>query len=184
MPDWIREKLERHVKTLPPVPPADRIFRSARDYHASALRCFELREEDGRCHFLPWQGLVLHAFASELYLKALYAIEKQAAPKRGHELNILFERLDAATQEKITQRYHARYEDGVLADDLVTFARVFQDWRYSYEFSGAHEMDQTGVAHLASALYETCAELQPDLILPGQVHDRLVAPTQGVPILP
>jgi hypothetical protein len=76
----------------------------------------------------------------------------------------------------------ARYEGGALPDDLVTFARVFQDWRYSYEFSGAYEMDQTGVAHLASALYETCAELRPDLIQPGMVHDRLVAAAQGVPI--
>lgn len=43
-------------------------------------------------------------------------------------------------------------------------------------------MDQIGIAHLASALYETCAELQPDLIQPGKVHDRLVAAAQGVPI--
>ena len=50
-------------------------------------------------------------------------------------------------------------------------------------FSGAHEMDQTGIAHLASALYETCAELRPDLILPGQVHDRLASAAQGVPIV-
>lgn len=182
IPDWIREKLERHVRTLPPVPPADRIFRAARNYHESAQRCFELREADGRPHFLPGQGLVLHAFASELYLKALKAIETQAALARRHELNVLFGRLDTATQARIAQRYHARYEGGVLSDDLVTFARVFQDWRYSYEFAGAHEMDQTGVAHLASALYDTCAELRPDLILPGLVHDRLVAPAQGVPI--
>ena len=181
MPNWIRERLEQHVRNLPPVPPADRIFRAARDYHESAQRCFELRETDGRSHFLPLQGLVLQAFASELYLKALFAIEKGSAPKRGHELNVLFGRLDAAIQEKIIERYHARYEDGVLSDDLVTFARVFQDWRYSYEFSGAHEMDQTGVAHLASALYETCAELRPDLIQAGRVHDRLVAAAQAVP---
>lgn len=182
MPDWIREKLERHVRTLSPVPPADRIFRAARDYHESAQRCFELREADGRSRFLPGQGLVLHAFASELYLKALNAIATQAAPARGHELNVLFGRLDAATREKIAQRYHARYEAGVLSDDLVTFARVFQDWRYSYEFVGAREMDQAGVAHLASALYETCAEVRPDLVQSGQVHDRLVAAAQGVPI--
>ncbi|WP_152417348.1 hypothetical protein [Sandarakinorhabdus sp. AAP62] len=182
MPDWIREKLEQHVRTLPAVPPADRIFRAARDYHESAQRCFEFREAEGRSHFLPVQGLVLHAFACELYLKALFAIEKQTAPERGHELNVLFRRLDSATQEKITQRYHGRYEGGALSDDLVTFARVFQDWRYSYEFSGAHEIDQTGVAHLASALYETCAELRPDLVLLGKVHDRLVAAAQGVPI--
>jgi len=182
LPDWIRAKLERHLRSLPPVPTAHRIFRAARDYHESAVRCFELRQDGSRSHFLPMQGLVLQAFASELYLKALFVIVKEAAPPRGHELNVLFQRLDTATQDKIAQRYHARYGQGVLLSDLDTFARVFQHWRYVHEFSGAHEMDGTGIAHLASALYENCAELRPDLIQPGIVHDRLVAEAQGVPI--
>ncbi|MDP9421375.1 MAG: HEPN domain-containing protein [Pseudomonadota bacterium] len=150
MPSWIREALQRHVRSLAPVPPAARIFRAAREYHEAALRCYELRQNDGQMQFLPYQGLVLQAFASELYLKALFVIEKGAAPGRGHNLNVLFKRLGSATKESISERYHIRYEDGELATDLEAFALVFQEWRYSHEFSGAHEMDQMGIAQLAS----------------------------------
>jgi HEPN domain-containing protein len=184
MPAWLRSALERHSQRLPLIPTADRIFRSARNYHDASLRCFELRQGDGQIPFLPMQGMVLQAFASELYLKALYAIEQQASPPRWHELDKLFNKLDQTTQGNIAARYEARYGSGVLADDLRTFSRVFQEWRYSYEFSGGHEMDAAGLAHLASALYEICAELRPDLVQSGATHDRLTAAIQGVPILP
>ncbi len=184
MPAWLRSTLERHVKGLAPIPTADRIIRSARNYHEASQRCFELRQGDGQIPFVPMQGMVLQAFASELYLKALYAIEKQAPPPRGHDLDKLFNQLDQATRDNIAARYNVRYGGGVLADDLKTFSRVFQEWRYSYEFSGGHEMDATGIAHLASALYEACAELRPDLVQPGASHDRLTAAVQGAPILP
>ena len=184
MPAWLRGALERHVKGLAPIPIADRIFRSARDYHEASQRCFELRQGDGQIPFLPMQGMILQAFASELYLKALYAVVRQSPPPRGHDLDRLFKQLDQTTQGTIAARYEARYDGGVLADDLRTFGRVFQKWRYSYEFSGGHEMDATGIAHLASALYETCAELRPGLAQPGATHDRLTAAIQGVPILP
>jgi hypothetical protein len=183
MPDNLREEIERRVRTLAPVPPAHRIFHAALGYHESAQRCFELREKDGPYTFLPMQGLVLHAFASELYLKTLSTLEKQTLPERGHDLNALFDRLDRTTQQMIDERYHARYEYGVLKEDLIMFARTFQDWRYSYEFTGTHEIDNAGIAQLASALYETCLEINPEFAQPGIVHDRLVARAQGVPII-
>jgi hypothetical protein len=182
MPSFIRKVLERRARPLGPVPRVDRIFREARNYHGAALRCFEMRPGDAPLPFLPTQGVVLQAFASELYFKALYVLENDAAAPRGHDLEALFKKLAKTTQETISLRYSGRYAHGDLVADLKHLARVFQQWRYCYEFVGGHEVDHTAMAHLGSALYETCTELRPTLIQPGPAHDRLTAAAQGVPI--
>jgi hypothetical protein len=70
----------------------------------------------------------------------------------------------------------------VLSEDLPGYANLFVKHRYAYELEGAHETDMSGVAQLASSLYETLAELRPDLVQPGLAHDRITAPRQGIPI--
>src|SRR3546814_15431572 len=94
----------------------------------------------------------------------------------------LYGRLTAETQATITAHYQHRHGQ-VLSEDLPGYADLFVKHRYAYELEGAHETDISGVAQLASSLYETLAELRPDLVQSGFVHDRITAPHQGIPIV-
>lgn len=171
---WMREQ----VRERGPVPMADQIFRHGREYHECALRCLELREGQT---FLFQPSLVPLAFVVEIYLKGLLVAEGKAV--RGHDHAQLFKQLDSAAQEKIAMRYAERHQGQKLADDLPAFSKLFVDVRYSYELKGEHAHDISGVAQLASALYETWAASRPDLIQAGIVHDRIAAGNQGVPII-
>lgn len=171
---WIRET----VRERGPVPMTDQIFKHGLTYHECALRCLELR--DGHA-FLFQPSLVLLAFVVEIYLKGLLAREERAA--RGHDHAQLFDQLDLATQEDIAARYAERHGGQKLAEDLPAYSKLFVEVRYSYEFSGERAHYITGVAQLASALYETWVTLRPDLIQAGIAHDRITARSQGIPII-
>ena len=171
---WIRQR----VSEREPVPMADQIFRHGRDYHECALRCLELR--GGGQTFLFQPSLVLLAFVVEIYLKGLLVNEEKEA--RGHDHVRLLKQLDPATQKKIADRYARRHQNQSLTDDLPAYSKLFVDVRYSYEFEGEHAHDISGVAHLASSLYEIWADLKPNIMQAGVVHDRITADNQGVPI--
>src|SRR3546814_11475831 len=94
----------------------------------------------------------------------------------------LYGRLTAETQATITAHYQHRHGQ-VLSEDLPGYADLFVKYRYAYELEGAHETDISGVAQLASSLYETLAELRPDLVPSGFVPDRFTAPHPGNPIV-
>ena len=173
---WMRER----VRERGPVPMTDQIFRHGREYHECALRCLELRGEGQTFLFQP--SLVLLAFVVEIYLKGLLDVEGKTA--RGHDHVQLFMQLDSAAQEKIAARYAERHQGQKLVDDLPAYSKLFVDARYSYELGGVHAHDISGVAQLASTLYETWTALRPDLIQAGVVHDRIAAGKQGVPIIP
>ena len=156
------------------------MFRHGRNYHECALRCLELRGSEETFLFPP--ALVLLAFVVEIYLKGLLAIERKAGKDlHGHDHRDLYERLTAETQATIAARYQHRHGQ-VLSEDLPGYADLFVKHRYAYELEGAHETDISGVAQLASSLYEAMAELRPDLIQAGFVHDRITASHQGIPI--
>lgn len=181
IPDEIRAWIEARVRERGTVPPTDQMFRHGRNYHECALRCLELRGAEETFLFPP--ALVLLAFVVEIYLKTLLAIEGKAGKElRGHSHTDLYDRLTAETKTTIAACYQHRHGQQ-LADDLPGYADLFVKYRYAYELEGAHEADMSGVGQLASSLYETLAELQPDLIQSGIVHDRIVAPNQGVPII-
>ena len=173
--------IEARVRERGPVPTIDRMFRHAREYHECALRCLELRG-DGETFLFP-PALVLLAFVVEIYLKALLAIEGKAGKElHGHDHADLYGRLTGGTQTTIAAHYQRRHNQ-VLSEDLPAYAHLFVKHRYAYELEGAHETDMSGVAQLASSLYETLIELRPDLVQPGLVHDRIIAPNQGIPIV-
>lgn len=157
------------------------MFRHGRNYHECALRCLDLRG-DGQTFLFP-PALVLLSFVVEIYLKGLLAIEGKVGKEvHGHDHCDLYGRLTTETQASIATRYQHRHGQ-LLSDDLPGYADLFVKYRYGYELEGAHEADITGVAQLASSLYETLAEGRPDLIQDGIVHDRITAPSQGVPIV-
>lgn len=159
----------------------DQMFRHGRNYHECALRCLELRGDQETFLFPP--ALVLLAFVVEIYLKGLLAIEGKVGKElHGHDHCELYGRLTTDTQASIATRYQHRHGQ-VLSDDVPGYADLFVKYRYAYELEGAHEADISAIAQLASSLYETLAELRPDLIEAGIVHDRITAPSQGVPIV-
>ncbi len=172
---WMRER----VRERGPVPMTDQIFRHGRAYHECALRCLEFRGEGQAFLFQP--SLVLLAFVVEIYLKGLLVTEGKDA--RGHDHTRLFEQLDSPTRAKIAARYAERHQGQELAGDLPGFSKLFVDARYSYELKGEHVHDISGVAQLASTLYEVWADSRPELIETGVVHDRITAKKQGAPII-
>lgn len=181
IPDDVRAWIEARVLERGPVPVDVQMFQHGRNYHECALRCLELRGEGQTFLFPP--ALVLLAFVIEIYLKALLAIEgKTGKELHGHHHGDLYGRLTSDRQEKVAARYNQRHGQ-TLSDDLPGYYDLFVKHRYAYELEGAHETDMSGVAQFASALYETLAELRPDLVRPGLVHDRIIAPNQGTPII-
>ncbi|WP_152522333.1 hypothetical protein [Sphingobium sp. HDIP04] len=164
-----------------PVPMTDRMFDHGRNYHECALRCLELRGAGQTFLFPP--ALVLLAFVVEIYLKALLTIEGKADKDlHGHDHGNLYGRLSADMQARVAARYEERHHQ-TLSEDLPGYADLFVKHRYAYELEGAHETDISGVAQLASSLYETLTELQPNLVRAGLVHDRIITPNQGIPIV-
>jgi len=93
-------------------------------------------------------SIVLSAFASELYLKCLLALEGKDVPKT-HNLKTIFKRLRGKTQNRLTDRwttYLKTTEDGIRlvnkyenydASDLLTVladgSNTFDEIRYSFE---------------------------------------------------
>lgn len=180
MPDDVWTWIQGKVRERDQVPTIDRMFRHARDIHECALRCLELREGHG---FLFKPSLVLLAFVVEIYLKGLVAMERKDPRSGGHVLSKIYDSLDADTQAMIADRYWQRHDQRNLTDDLPAYSNLFVMLRYAYELEGSHETDMSGVAQLASSLYETWIELQPAYIQEGIVHDRITAPNQGIPII-
>jgi hypothetical protein len=95
-------------------------------------------------------ALVLSAFASELFLKGLIAIETGKAPPQGHDLYLLFKKLSAPTRHRLEEMWnwyaHGRKAawDGLEKErgnpvprDLPRCLRMatgaFQGMRYHYE---------------------------------------------------
>lgn len=179
IPDDVLVWMRQLASEREPVPMMDQIFRHGRAYHECALRCLELRGEGETFLFQP--SLVLFAFVVEIYLKGFLVIEMKEA--RGHDHVRLFGQLDLATQEKIAARYAERHQGQKLADDLPAYSKLFVDVRYSYELEGEHAHDISGVAQLASSLYEIWADLKLGLVQAGIIHDRITANNQGVPII-
>ena len=178
IPDHVLAWIHDRVDERGPVPMTDRIFQHGREYHECALRCLELR---GKGHgFLFQPSLVLLAFVIEIYLKGLLAHEGKSA--RGHEHGKLYAQLTVDTQAKISARYTQRHHGQLLDADLPAYSKLFVEVRYCYEIDEPRTHDISGVAQLASALYETWVKLRPDLLRTGVVHDRITNQNQGVPI--
>lgn len=185
IPPGLEAALKAMAERRRPVPTEVQIFREAVNFHESAQRCFEQRKgEDGGYAFSFAAGVVGLAFASELYLKALYHIET-GKTRQGHRLNVLFVSLRPETQQLVRRRYNQRRKGSGsdLDRDLATFANAFVEWRYIYEMKTG-ELDVVGLGQLASSLYETCLKVRPELPVAGYTHSRVTSAAQGIPLFP
>lgn len=178
----ILAEVARRAKALPAIPLHEQIFIQAREFHDSALRCFECRAgPDARSSFPVGPAVVSLAFASELYLKTLHVLENGKS-RQGHRLNVLLAGLSPGMQADVRARYLARRpgRERYFEQDLLEYANAFVDHRYVYEMQ-AGSIDVVGVAHLASALYEVCHGRDATLIASALTHALIVDRVQGLP---
>ena len=93
-------------------------------------------------------SIVLRPFATELALKALYMQETSDEPKRTHDLKVLFESLEPATQKSVEQRFErirqAKITKGTYSGETDPLLQVltrhkddFEKWRYVHERSAS-----------------------------------------------
>ena len=92
-------------------------------------------------------SIVLRPFATELALKALYMQETGGEPKHEHDLRILFESLEPATQASVDQRFErirqTKINQGIYTGETDPLLQVltnhrddFEKWRYPHEKIG------------------------------------------------
>lgn len=113
-------------------------------------------------------GIVMQAFAAELYLKALIVYEGKQI-KKIHKLDALFGMLDEVEKNIITASMMAEirnakgiseseYGETELLDDFTKAANIFEDWRYFFE-SGTVSADLDFMKALNDVLYVRCKSL-------------------------
>jgi len=113
-------------------------------------------------------GIVMQAFAAELYLKALIVYEGKQI-KKLHKLDALFVMLDEVEKNIITASMMAEirkakgiseseYGKTELMDDFTKAANIFEDWRYFFE-SGTVSADLDFMKALNNVLYIRCKSL-------------------------
>jgi hypothetical protein len=93
----------------------------------------------GEFKWYPTQAIVLGAFALELFLKHLLALEHK--PSRDeHRPSVLFAALAQGTQERIARgiaELGGTLKQEQLKAALAEFDRTFVTWRYVYEKTAA-----------------------------------------------
>lgn len=121
-----------------------RRFRNAGNLISQALS----QTNDVDMHIGPI--IVNKAFATELYLKCIYYIEKGRAPKKGgHDLGKLFRQLSNESRDTISGYFealnsmdplhlelkkHVPELDESLEKILDAASHAFVSWRYNYEY--------------------------------------------------
>ena len=92
-------------------------------------------------------SIVLRPFAAELALKALYMQETGGPPKHNHDLKILFQSLEPATQASVERRFERIRQEkinrGIYSGETDSLLQVlnnhrndFEKWRYLHEQIG------------------------------------------------
>lgn len=124
---------------------AQEIINSANSFLIGADRCFEKRPlGPGQFQMLIQPAIVCKAFAIELYLKAIIAIEGGSA--WGHNLSDLFVRLSSTSQLAIRDQLFLSEID--FTAKLQTISKAFEEWRYIFEKESAN-MDLSFLSDLA-----------------------------------
>jgi len=105
---------------------------------------------------IPWA--VCESFAMELYLKALFWMDRSTKPAKLHALKSLYDGLLPPTQKRIKDIYEEwlSKQSGPRIDPKTGFSaefddvlnacsEAFEDWRYTYETTDNHGNPKTGV---------------------------------------
>ena len=97
-------------------------------------------------------GIVLRAFALELYMKALLAIEGKKC--KSHNLKVIFQSLSSDTQGLLKENFQENEFDTAL--DAISNA--FEEWRYFYE-SDENFINNGFLVNLANQAKKVCEKL-------------------------
>ena len=110
-------------------------------------------------------SIVLRPLATELALKALYMQETGGEPKHKHDLKVLFESLEPATQSSVEQRFERIRQEkinrGVYSGEIDSLLQVltnhrndFEKWRYLHEQTGGLNTQPTVLNSIIEAALE------------------------------
>lgn len=150
------------------------LVNTAYGFEQAAFRvpAIERAQEEEDAPIYTWDMAVattLSALALELYLKALWAIERQADPPKTHQLDLLFEGLTAETKEALAQGY-AEYSSiqWTVEQMLAKASYLFQENRYPHEYTGENRHKSRSWSYELAVPYlfrERILELRPELKL-------------------
>ena len=148
------------------------LVNTAYGFEQAAFRvpAIERAQEDGEAPVYTWDMAVattLSSLALELYLKALWVIEREADPPKTHQLDLLFRGLTSETRDALSQAY-AEYSSirWTVEQMLAKASYLFQENRYPHEYTGENRHKsrswsyELAVPHL---FRERIMELRPDL---------------------
>jgi HEPN domain-containing protein len=153
------------------------LFNTAYAFEQTAFRVptIERRQKGEEVPLYSWEiavALTNSALALELYLKALWAIERDSDPPRTHRLDRLFDELTPETKGALAEAY-SRYSSvqWTVEQMLVKASHLFQESRYPHEYIGEnYHRSQSGSYELAAPhlFRERILELRPELDLSSQ----------------
>jgi HEPN domain-containing protein len=153
------------------------LFNTAYAFEQAAYRvpAIERLQEDEEAPVYSWEVAVAStnsALALELYLKALWAIERDADPPKTHRLDRLFDELTPETKGALAEAYN-KYSSirWTVEQMLAKAAHLFQESRYPHEYTGeTYYRSQSGSYELAvpHLFRERILRLRPELDLSTQ----------------
>lgn len=159
--DSLMERLGKELLEQGGRPAKQVAFDAALSFHDGAKRCAEPRPTgvENQIQSPTAPMICCYAFACELYLKSILKHGKD----RGHDLSILFNRLDlkeknliALEYEKLTGRDKTK-----LKQDIDAFANAFVEWRYLHE-KGKVRLAVHRLAQFALSLFRFVRSIHPE----------------------
>ncbi|MBL0085198.1 MAG: hypothetical protein IPP44_00550 [Ideonella sp.] len=99
-------------------------------------------------------GIVCLAFAAELGLKSLLLAESKH--EDGHDLKVLFKKLNHATQVAVIERSEVEAES--FEANLKAVANTFRKWRYIYQSTGVQSVSEDFLLMLNSGIQSVARE--------------------------
>jgi hypothetical protein len=152
------------------------LFNTAYAFEQAAFRvpAIERLQDDENAPVYTWDISVAttnSALALELYLKALWVIERTSDPPKTHRLDILFDGLSSETKESLARAYASFSSmQWTVAQMLAKAAYQFEESRYPYEYTGDNLHKSRAWSYELAVPYlfrKRILELRPDLALPG-----------------
>ena len=127
------------------------IASQAQGFLVAAVRCHERHPDPGnpnQMRRLTVAGVVCSAFAAELALKAILAVEGR--PATGHDLAKLFDAVSPTVRDQIYPLMRSSADE--FTAKLRPCANAFEEWRYIYESVG-EDIDYDFVHAAANAFF-------------------------------
>lgn len=130
-----------------------RMYSQAKGFQLAGERCVEVREHPEQ-KWLPIQAIVCFSFACEIYLKAIYQYENPVSDRlKTHYLDDLFGMISDEHKTYIRNELSKSYRAEDIEKLIKESRRVFEDYRYVYEFD-SDEREHVGFVYSFSVALE------------------------------